>query len=123
MSSEFPEENDPRYREEVSLGYFVNFCAGLAEVTKRGLKLNNIDSKLYYKLRHNLLKTVCLNALDIITDKEKPFSDYEDLGVDSKKTPDLLIPLLGSYLLIEFTISTSLKNILTNKGYFSKYTS
>jgi molybdopterin converting factor small subunit len=121
IPSEFPEENDPRYREEVSTDYFIEFCASLAELSKKSMQITNIDSKLYYKLRHNLFKTACLTALNIPVSKERPFCYFPELGLQSRRTPDFL-GHYGDYMfLIEFTVSNNRDAVLKNKEYFSKY--
>jgi hypothetical protein len=119
--SPFPEENDPRYREEVSLDYFIKFCYSIASITKRSQRLVNVDSKLYYKLRHNLFKTYCLSSLGLESSKERPFCDVIGLGLSSIRTPDYLEIFGGVCYLVEFTVSNRKDAVLTSKEYFTKY--
>jgi hypothetical protein len=119
--SPFPEENDPRYREEVSLDYFIKFCYSIASITKKSLKLVNVDSKLYYKLRHNLFKTYCLSSLGIVSNRERPFCEVPSLGLTSMRTPDYLEVFGGVCYLVEFTVSNRRDAVLASKEYFTKY--
>lgn len=119
--SPFVEENDPRYREEVTIDYFIKFCHSVASIVKQSLKLKDVDSKLYYKLRHNLFKTYCLSALGISSTKELPFSHFKALGLDSMRTPDYLASFNDTFILLEFTVANRKEAALISKDYFTKY--
>jgi hypothetical protein len=119
--SPFEEENDPRYKEEVTIDYFIKFCYSIASTAKDSMKLTNVDSKLYYKLRHNLFKTYCLSALGITSTKEVPFSSFPELCLDSPRTPDYLSMNQDYCLLIEFTVASRKEAALLSKDYFTKY--
>jgi hypothetical protein len=119
--SKFVEENDPRYKEDVSLDYFIEYCASLIHTAKKSMKLTNVDSKLYYKLRHNLFKTCVLQSLGFVSVKERSFKEVSGLGLDSNKTPDFLELFGNTCILIEFTVSNTEAAVLRNKDYFTKY--
>jgi hypothetical protein len=117
----FPEENSTWYRESVSIDYFLSYVKMLTVVNDKSLMFDNIDSKLYYKLRHNMLKTYALSALGLENLPEKPFNQFPDIEVNSKRTPDCLTKAGMFYVLIEFTVSNKFDTILKTKSNFSKY--
>jgi hypothetical protein len=91
---------------------------GLAQ---KSLKISINDSKVYYKLRHNMLKTYILNSFNLGIVEEKPFSLFEETGLTSERTPDYLIKVDDGLLLMEFTYSSKYNSVLKNKKVFSKY--
>ena len=121
VESPFPEENTPWYKEIVSIDHFLSFVHYLTDVNNKSLTFNNVDSKIYYKLRHNMLKTYVLAGLGLDNVHERPFSYYEDLQLQSSRTPDFLLKVGDEYLLIEFTVSNKYDTILKTKENFQKY--
>lgn len=119
----FVEEQSPWYKEEVDLNHFLNFVASRVKISKSGKKINNVDSKVYYKLRHNLLKTYVLNNLGFESYNERPFNSFPQLGLTSIRTPDFIIITDDNCLLIEFTFCNRYENVLKTKEVFSKYDS
>jgi hypothetical protein len=119
--SPFVEENSIWYRENVTTNYFVSYVKAMTVLKGKGKRLTNVDSKLYYKLRHNYLKTTVLTLLGLESYKERPFCAFPILGLDSERTPDYLYVTEDSAYLIEFTISSRYETILKTKGMFSKY--
>lgn len=115
------EEKSEWYKEEVSLDHFLNFVASRLKMSKNNLAMEPLDSKLYYKLRHNLLKTYVLSNLSLENIQEKPFSSFEELSVNSKRTPDFLQRFGDRFLLIEFTFCNRYESVIKNKEIFSKY--
>jgi len=90
-------------------------------MSKQGLKMSILDSKLYYKLRHNLLKTYVLANLNFENLAERPFKSYPELGSKSERTPDFLQRMDQEFLLIEFTFCNKYESVLRTKEIFSKY--
>jgi len=121
MKSVFEEENSPYYRENVSINYFVSYVKALSKLKEKSKSIRTVDSKLYYKLRHNLLKTYATAALGMESYQEKPFSDFEILGIDSQRTPDLIYVSTGKAFLMEFTVATRYDSVVKTKEFFSKY--
>lgn len=119
--SEFEEERSPLYKEDVDIKYFVSYVKALSALKEKSKALTTVDSKLYYKLRHNLLKTYCCVCLGMESYQEKPFSDFPILGLDSKRTPDLLFITDNEAILVEFTVSNRYDTVLKTKEYFGKY--
>ncbi|BBD50445.1 unknown protein [Pythium polare bunya-like RNA virus 1] len=114
-------EKSKWYSEEVSKSHFVSYVSWIMGLAQQSYKISILDSKVYYKLRHNMLKTYILNSFNLGNSPEKSFSFYNELGLDSSRTPDYLIPAGDGFLLMEFTYSSKYQNVLKNKKVFSKY--
>jgi hypothetical protein len=104
--------------EDLDLRYLYQFVDTRYKIRKAGKKLGPGDSKAYYKLRHNLFKTVFLNLLGLASTAEKPMSDY---GIDSARTPDLVLTSGTKMLIIEFTVVKRFITSLKTKQSQSKY--
>jgi hypothetical protein len=115
------DEQSPWYKEDVGINHFLQFVRSKIELNKKGLKLNYLDSKVYYKLRHNLLKSTVLSFFGFESVSEKPFCSFKQLALDSKRTPDFLMQHQDMFLMIEFTFSNRYESILRTKDIFSKY--
>nr|QLF99173.1 RNA-dependent RNA polymerase [Halophytophthora RNA virus 6] len=116
--STFSDDPDDCYGEDVDLAYLYQYVDTRYTIRKSGFELTPADSKVYYKLRHNVFKTVFLNLLGIDSVEEKPFTS---LGVDSNRTPDLLLNVSGSLVLVEFTVVKRFITSISTKQSQNKY--
>nr|UUW20963.1 MAG: RNA-dependent RNA polymerase [Sanya bunya-like virus 16] len=104
--------------EESNISYLTQYVQSRMKIKNRGLALEAADSKAYYKLRHNTFKTTFLSLLGLASTEERPFTD---IGIDSKRTPDLLHLYGGVWILIEFTVVKNRSSALINKQSKTKY--
>ncbi|QTT61002.1 RNA-dependent RNA polymerase [Phytophthora condilina negative stranded RNA virus 10] len=119
--SKFEEENSPFYKEEVDIQYYVSYVKALGKLKGRSKAINTVDAKLYYKLRHNLLKTYACTYLGLESVQEKPFSSFDLLGIDSERTPDLIYVSVKDAFLVEFSVSNRYANLMKTKEFYTKY--
>jgi len=119
--SPFVEEKSRWYREDVTTNYFVSYVKALTKLKASSKRITNLDSKLYYKLRHNYLKTTALTLLGLESYQERPFCAFPVLGIDSNRTPDYLYATDEGGFLIEFTISGRYNTVMKTKDFFTKY--
>jgi hypothetical protein len=88
-------------------------------IKKSGKQLTGMDSKMYFKLRHNCFKTCFLDLLNIPVVEEKTFKEV--LNIDSNRTPDVLIKNGDSVCLIEFTVVRKFETSVRTKVSRGKY--
>jgi hypothetical protein len=119
-SSKFNDDPTSCVIEDVSQEYYLKYVDSRFQIRKTGKALDYMDSKSYYKIRHNLLKTIFLDQLGIASTEEKPFSL---IGVDSSRTPDFLERINNTYILIEFTVVKHMATSYTTKQSKGKYDS
>jgi hypothetical protein len=106
--------------EDVDLRYLYQYVDTRYSIKKNNLALAGRDSKVYYKLRHNVFKTKFLNMLGLESTDEQPFSIF---GIDSTRTPDFLAMIKGKLVLIEFTVVKKFSTSLKTKQSRNKYAS
>nr|QUA12643.1 polyprotein [Phytophthora cactorum bunyavirus 1] len=106
------------YLEDPDLGYLYQYVDSRFQIRGKGYQLSALDSKIYYKLRHNVFKTMFLNSLSLESIEEKPFTEY---GVDSNRTPDLILVLGTKFLIVEFTVVKRFVTSLQTKKSQNKY--
>jgi hypothetical protein len=104
--------------EECNISYLTQFVQSRLKIKNQGLALEAADSKAYYKIRHNVFKTTFLSLLGLASTEERPFTD---IGVDSNRTPDMLHPYGGIWILVEFTVVKNRSSALMNKQSKTKY--
>jgi hypothetical protein len=102
------------------LAIFSFFCKEIPIVVKKleecGKTMNSDVVKECYKLRHNVFASVCksfLGYFDGHLDTDVPLAS---LGINTNKTPDLIIEIDGVNVIFEFTVSSKWQNVLYNKG-------
>jgi hypothetical protein len=104
--------------ENPDMRYLYQYVDSRYTIKKNNLALNGSDSKAYYKIRHNVFKTLFLDLLGLESTEEKPFSHY---GIDSVRTPDLLLLVNQDLILIEFTVVKKYVTSLSTKQSRNKY--
>ncbi|QTT60997.1 RNA-dependent RNA polymerase [Phytophthora condilina negative stranded RNA virus 5] len=114
----FDDDPDKCYTTSLDLTYLFNYVDTRYTIRKLGKTLRAADSKIYYKLRHNLFQTTFLSLLGLTSHEELPFSHY---GIDSIRTPDLLIQHEGGLVLIEFTVVKRYLTSIRTKQSRNKY--
>jgi hypothetical protein len=114
----FPNNPSQCEREEVDLSYLFHYIQSRFEIKKLGFKLQNTDSKTFFKLRHNCFKSYFLYLLGLPNVEERPFTNF---GIDSNRTPDFLMELPQGFLLIEFTVVLRFSTALKTKASLLKY--
>nr|USL98309.1 RNA-dependent RNA polymerase [Phytophthora castaneae negative stranded RNA virus 1] len=114
----FSPDAEDCYREDVSVSYLTQYVDSRYTLRKGGFQIVPSDSKVYYKLRHNLFKTVFLDFLGLENVEERPFTQF---GIDSNRTPDLFMMVDGIYILIEFTVVKRFATSLKTKQSKNKY--
>nr|UUW20964.1 MAG: RNA-dependent RNA polymerase [Sanya bunya-like virus 17] len=104
--------------EDVSPNYYMQFVDSRYQIKQSGKSLSQEDSKAYYKIRHNMVKTIFLEMLGMESVEEKPFTRF---GIDSKRTPDFLERVNNTLILIEFTVVKKLETSYRTKQSRTKY--
>jgi len=104
--------------EEVSINYLYLYVDSRKQIKEKNQRLTNLDSKIYYKLRHNCFKTLFLDLLGFPSTEERPFFEF---GIDSNKTPDFLQKFESFFLLVEFTVVKNSFAAIKNKKSKTKY--
>jgi hypothetical protein len=115
---EFPDDPKEAVIEDLDFNYLYHYVDTRYTIRKEGLSLTASDSKAYYKLRHNLFKTMFLNMLGLASVEEKPFTEY---GIDSNRTPDCIFVLGSKLVLVEFTVVKRFVTSLKTKQSQNKY--
>jgi hypothetical protein len=130
----FPETSDPpvflswllsletiKYRNitEVvqTFRYFgCELSSVVAKLESKGRAFSSDAVKACYKLRHNVFSSICksfMGLFDGSIDTDVPLST---LGIETNKTPDLIVTKDGVSNIFEFTVSSRWQNVLYNKG-------
>nr|WAK73570.1 RNA-dependent RNA polymerase [Phytophthora palustris bunya-like virus 5] len=117
-AAEMTDAADGCYKEEVDIGYLYQYVDTRYQIRKAGKSLKASDSKNYYKLRHNVFKTLFLDMLGLASTKEMPFTSY---GVDSNRTPDLILQFGDKLILLEFTVVKRFATSILTKKSQNKY--
>jgi len=105
--------------ENLNLDDLFRFVDSRYKIKKSGYKLNFEDSRVFYKMRHNVFKTMVSYFLGIPNEMEKSFLE---LGLcDSNRTPDFISVNEENILIIEYTVSNKMKTTIVNKESFGKY--
>nr|QLF99171.1 RNA-dependent RNA polymerase [Halophytophthora RNA virus 4] len=107
--------------EECDITHLYNFVQSRFLIKKKGRSVTADDSRVYYKLRHNVFKTYISFVCSIPSGEELPFSHYG--LVDSERTPDFISydMDLRRVLLFEFSVSNTKRATIANKESYGKY--
>jgi hypothetical protein len=116
--TEFASDPEKCLTEEVSPNYYLQYVDSRYQIVQSGRALGQSDAKVYYKLRHNMVKTTFLELLGLESVVEKPFSRF---GLDSNRTPDFLEVINNTMILMEFTVVRKMETSYKTKQSRTKY--
>nr|QLF99172.1 RNA-dependent RNA polymerase [Halophytophthora RNA virus 5] len=105
--------------ENLNIDQLFHFVDSRYHIKKSGYNLNPQDSRIFYKMRHNVFKTMVTYFLGLPNFEEKSFLEYN--LCDSNRTPDFLSVNDDEVLLIEYTVTNTLKASILNKESQGKY--
>nr|UYL94436.1 MAG: RNA-dependent RNA polymerase [Sanya bunya-like virus 6] len=100
-----------------SYRYFAcEFPTMVSKLESDSLTLSPDAVKACYKFRHNVFSSICKSYLGVFDGKIDTDVPLSSLGLETSKTPDLIISRDGVNVIFEFTVSSKWQNVLYNKG-------
>jgi hypothetical protein len=130
----FPESSEPSvfmaWLKMINMIHFRNIMEVVQSFRYFGSELPSVISKLEsnnmtlspefvkmcYKFRHNVFASICKSFLGVFNGKIDTDVPLSSLGIETDKTPDLIIAKDGINTIFEFTVSSKWQNVLYNKG-------
>jgi hypothetical protein len=108
-------------KEDLTVQDLFEYVDSRYYIHKSGFSLIDSDSQVYYKMRHNVFKTIVSYYLGISSTVELPF--HTTGLITSNRTPDFLLVDQDNkkILLIEYTVTNQFATAVTNKESFGKY--
>nr|CAH2618719.1 RNA-dependent RNA polymerase [Aulacomnium heterostichum bunyavirus 4]CAI5383890.1 RNA-dependent RNA polymerase [Aulacomnium heterostichum bunyavirus 4] len=91
-----------------SINYFINNRTNLNDPYRLGL------CDFYYRMRHEVLFKLLCKSLNL--PEAKSDIPFQEFGIDSNRTPDLILMENGEILIIEVSASSSFEKAAISKG-------
>jgi hypothetical protein len=106
-------------KEDLTIQDFFDYLDSRLYIKRQGFKITNLDSRIMFKMRHNVFKSVVSYYLGIGSSEEKSFASL-GLG-NSNRTPDFITVYENVICLIEYTVTNMYSTAIQNKESFGKY--